>query len=205
MRSNFIILAYHGCDKEVGERLLSGEEHVRVSDNPYDWLGRGAYFWENNPKRALIWANFIKNHPQNFNHKVKTPFVVGAIIDLGNCLDLTDATSLKFVREAYETYKRFRDACADFDPENSTFPQNQSSHDQDANLTKRYLDCAVINFLHETRDREKLLPFDTVRGVFPEEPPLYPGAKIMSQTHIQISVINPAASIIGYFKPHRQD
>ena len=47
------VLAYHGCDREVGERILAGEEQVRPSANDYDWLGPGAYFWENSARRAL--------------------------------------------------------------------------------------------------------------------------------------------------------
>ena len=58
------VLAFHGCDRAVGERILAGKEHVRPSDNDYDWLGPGAYFWENNPRRALAWAQFLHNHPR---------------------------------------------------------------------------------------------------------------------------------------------
>ena len=38
------VMAYHGCDRAVGERILAGAEHVRPSGNDYDWLGPGAYF-----------------------------------------------------------------------------------------------------------------------------------------------------------------
>jgi hypothetical protein len=39
------VLAYHGCDLAVGERLLDGDA-FKPSNNDYDWLGPGIYFWE---------------------------------------------------------------------------------------------------------------------------------------------------------------
>src|SRR3954452_1098491 len=51
------VLGFHGCDKEVGERILCGEEpHLKHSEQKYDWLGHGIYFWEGNPSRAMDWA-----------------------------------------------------------------------------------------------------------------------------------------------------
>ena len=49
------VLGYHGCDRETSERLLLNEP-FRPSENAYDWLGAGIYFWEANPDRALDWA-----------------------------------------------------------------------------------------------------------------------------------------------------
>ena len=74
------VLAYHGCDKEVGERILAGKDHVRISTNEYDWLGPGAYCWENSPQRALDWAKFLKARPKSAGGGVKQPFALGAII-----------------------------------------------------------------------------------------------------------------------------
>lgn len=189
------VLGYHGCDKRVGERILRNDDHVAVSRNRYDWLGEGAYFWENSPERALQWAEFLKKHPPQPDRRIRSPFVIGAIIDLGNCLDLTDASSLKIVRGGYEEFQRAT-VLAD-----AELPVNEPALDDDTDLVKRHLDCAVINFVHLLREREGLDAFDTVRGVFTEGAPLYPGAKILAKTHMQICVRNPQASIKGYFRP----
>ena len=69
-------------------------------------LGEGAYFWENSPERAREWAEFLKKHPPQPSRRIAEPFVIGAIIELGNCLDLTDATSLQIVRAGYEEFQR---------------------------------------------------------------------------------------------------
>jgi hypothetical protein len=194
LRGNFA-LAYHGCDEGVGERVLRNEAHVSISENEYDWLGKGAYFWENSPARALNWAEFIKNHPQHFKHRIKKPFVVGAIINLGNCLDLTDTESLKFISNSYSLFKDVHDVME------TKMPVNEPSHTGGADLVKCHLDCAVINFVHFVRETNGQPPFDTVRGIFTEGGELYPGAKIMSKTHVQICVRNPALSVKAYFRP----
>ncbi len=105
MFATSFVLGYHGCDEKIGEKILTGAEHVSRSSNDYDWLGAGAYFWENSPERALSWADYLRKHPTSRTHGIDRPFVVGAIIDLGNCLDLSDAGSLTIVRNAYEEFQ----------------------------------------------------------------------------------------------------
>ena len=56
MKYDRIIIAYHGCDAEIAERLLHGEP-FRMSQNDYDWLGEGIYFWEYGADRALRFAH----------------------------------------------------------------------------------------------------------------------------------------------------
>jgi len=41
----------------VGEAVLAdNRSHLNASNNPWDWLGNGIYFWENDPQRALEFA-----------------------------------------------------------------------------------------------------------------------------------------------------
>jgi hypothetical protein len=37
MRSPGWILGFHGCDREVAEKVLAGKAEVRASENQYDW------------------------------------------------------------------------------------------------------------------------------------------------------------------------
>ncbi len=55
-RPTAFVLGYHGCSREVGEAVLSGDTHLKKSENAYDWLGPGVYFWEGSPKRAMQFA-----------------------------------------------------------------------------------------------------------------------------------------------------
>ena len=100
MTGTGLVLGFHGCDEKVAERILAGKEHVSISENNHDWLGTGAYFWENSPLRALRWAHLVHDHPQHFRHRIRKPAVVGAIIETGYSLDLTQSESLAFLKEA---------------------------------------------------------------------------------------------------------
>lgn len=51
-----LIIGFHGCDEAVRQQLLNNPNKIRMSEKPYDWLGNGFYFWENNLQRAYQWA-----------------------------------------------------------------------------------------------------------------------------------------------------
>ena len=53
------------------------------------------------------------------------------------------------------------------------------------------MDCAVIRFLHLIRENSDSEPIDTVRGIFTEGSPIYPGSAFLEKTHVQMAVINP--------------
>jgi hypothetical protein len=52
----FTVIGFHSCDKEVGLKVLNGEDDLLPSQNSWDWLGEGVYFWEQNPLRAMEYA-----------------------------------------------------------------------------------------------------------------------------------------------------
>jgi hypothetical protein len=168
------VLGFHGCDREVGEGLLAGKP-FRVSQNEYDWLGEGVYFWEANPGRGLSFAE-EKRDREGTRSSIRRPFVIGAIIDLGLCLDLTTSAGADLVRSGYRELKVTMDAAGQPLPKNS------------ARFPLRKLDCAVINFTHHLRAKAGEPPIQTVRGVFIEGDPAYPGASFHEKTHIQIAV-----------------
>ena len=64
--------------------------HLNASANSWDWLGGGIYFWEQNPQRAFEYAKEVADGQQYNKIKIKLPFVLGAIIELGNCLNLVE-------------------------------------------------------------------------------------------------------------------
>jgi hypothetical protein len=72
-----LIIGFHGCEKEDQNKLLNDIKYFKNSHEDYDWLGHGMYFWNNNPERALFWANDKKKAGA-----LKEPAVIGAVIDL---------------------------------------------------------------------------------------------------------------------------
>lgn len=192
-RSNLVI-GFHGCDKSVVDKVIAGEDNLIASTNDYDWLGHGIYFWENNETRALQYAQELLRRGSS---SVKVPAVLGAVLDLGYCMDLTDSLYLGELKEAYNTLV---ETCALTGLE---LPQNVNIGKSSDKLMRR-LDCAVIEIAHQINEDAKEPPFDSVKGVFWEGGKLYPGAEFTEKNHIQICVRNPNC-IKGFFLPRKLD
>lgn len=44
-----VVIGYHGCDREVAMAVVTRRVELRSSNNDYDWLGHGIYYWEDDP------------------------------------------------------------------------------------------------------------------------------------------------------------
>lgn len=154
--STSFVLGYHGCDRRLAERVFAGKDSLHPSHNDYDWLGDGIYFWEHNAQRAFEFARKVSRRPHPSGQKIRTPAVVGAIIDLGFCLNLLDSRSIEMVRKAYDDFVQASEAGG------MDLPKNTGGRDH----LKRQLDCAVLRMLHQTRKENRERPFDTVRAAF---------------------------------------
>jgi hypothetical protein len=183
--STSFILGYHGCDAKVAKRLIDGEP-FKTSENDHDWLGPGIYFWEANPQRALSFAREVRKREPS---TIRTPAVVGAVIELGLCLDLASEAGIEQARAAYATLVELYQAAG------SALPTNQGGPDD----LLRKLDCAVISQLHEIREANGQAQVDTVRGIFVEGEAIYPTAGFKAKTHCQVCVCNPH-QIKGVFR-----
>ncbi len=182
----FQVIGFHSCERKVGLDVLNGKTQLESSTNPWDWLGDGIYFWEQNPERALEYANEISENKQ-FNKKtIKTPFVIGAIIELGNCLNLVEPESLSILKKSYQDIEKI------YAEAGKPLPVNVDSN--------RKLDAAVFKHLHKSRHDNPNLKYDTIRCAFIEGEPIYPTANFTSRLHIQICVLNEDL-ITGYFLP----
>jgi hypothetical protein len=186
MVSRSLVLGYHGCDLAIAEKIVLGRIQQRPSTNEHDWLGSGFYFWEDSHARAFRWAQAEAAEEER---KVKTPGVLGAIIDLGNCLNLIDAEHLDLVKAAHRAYLEF---CRNSDL--------QPAQNQGKDIGSRKLDKAVFETLHKLREQEAKPPFGTVRAFFVEGEPLYENAGLRALDHVQVCVRDPG-KIIGYFLP----
>lgn len=170
-----IVLGYHGCAPDFSESLIRGETPIsewRASRNPYDWLGEGICFWEHAPERARGWGG--------------KGGVVGAVIQLTDCLDFADvkytnllATHFRVVRTMYEA-------------EGKPLPSNKGKAHR--------LDCLVINDLVKMAETLQV-PFRTVRCPFMEGRPAFPDSRIHKESHIQIAVLD-LQCILGVFRPN---
>lgn len=182
------IIGYHGCDASLVEDVLSGKGTVKPSENTYDWLGRGIYFWEHGPARAQEWAIESSGLPK---HEIRTPAVLGALIHLGDCFDLLDMEYTGFLRD---TFPMIEEAFKAEHP-GSDLPRNGGP-----GLRSRKLDCAIINWAIPMLEADRGKRFQSVRCVFTEGEPVFAGSCIMLKSHIQIAIRDPSC-ILGYFRP----
>ena len=124
---------------------------------------------------------------------IKKSAIIGAIIDLGYCMDLTDSEYLDELRDAYDLLSSIHEKTGESLPENKNIGPS-------SDLLIRKLDCAVIEAAHTINLLSKLPPYDSVKGVFWEGKELYPNAGFREKNHIQICVRNPNC-IKGFFLP----
>lgn len=181
------VLGFHGTEKDLVSRIVqqTRREHLQASRQRYDWLGHGVYFWEHDPARGLDWAQTRRGR------SIRKPDVIGAIIDLGRCLDLTTISGLSEVRLAYAYYKKSKQMLG------QPLANNRMGHD----MLLRELDCQVIQTLHQLRKDKGWPAYDSVRAAFPEDQALYEGAGFKAKNHIQLCVLNARDCIKGYFRP----
>ena len=161
------VTGFHGTSRASAAKIVTGE--FRPSRNEYDWLGEGVYFFQDAPQRALDWAR------ERFGREAA---VVMAMIDLDGCMDLLDLGWEGPLSQAY--YRLEAEARANRRP----LPhQSVGAH---------RLDAVVINL---TADRlaEVGRPLRSVRAVFVEGEPLFPGSALAGRAHVQVAVRDRSA------------
>jgi hypothetical protein len=159
-------IGFHGTSAEAAQRILSAG--FEISRNEYDWLGDGAYFFQDVEARAWAWAR------KRFGAQAA---VLGAEIDLRDCMDLLDARWHEVIREAYlDLVRRLQES-------DQPLPRQTSGAHR--------LDRAIINRTVELLG-DRGIPVRAVRAAFSEGHPLYPGSALWSLAHIQIAVRDPA-------------
>lgn len=181
-----ITIGFHGCEEDIAKNAILNRADLIPSRNKYDWLGSGIYFWENDPIRALEFAKEIK--------KCSNPCVIGAVIDLGYCLDLSTRNGLGSVKLVWENVVK-----ASFENGNLK-PNKEGRKGENGELMLRFLDCYVIEALHKYNSDNGYEEFDSVRAPFWEGESIYPTAGFFDKNHIQLCVRNPEC-ILGYFLP----
>lgn len=204
-RSNLII-GFHGCDKQAAIALINNPNTIKISKEPYDWLGHGMYFWENNQERAMQWA--IEKQLRKKGN-LRDAAVIGAVIQLGYCCDLMDSRFTNLLKTYYMPMEEA------YNQAGTPLPVNKDlSTDPHKNKLLRVLDCTVIEYMH-TRIEEQykkdkkengyseLKIFDSSRGAFVEGGRIYDGAEIFEKTHVQICIRN-SNCIKGFFLPRRE-
>lgn len=155
-------IGYHGTSDAAARRILSSG--FEISRNDYDWLGDGAYFFQDAPLRALEWAR------QRFG---ADGAVIGAEIDLRDCVDFLDVSWERAIEDVYGRFVQQLNRVGLRVPR-----QTSGAH---------RLDRAVINYLAAEMHTRGIV-YRSVRAAFAEGEPLYPGSALLRRAHVQIAV-----------------
>lgn len=192
-----ILIGYHGCDVTVRDGLIARTiEHLRPSKNPYDWLGTGAYFFDDDAKRAMKFARAAHENPEaRFTAKpIVTPAVVGCVIELNRVWDLGKTDGQQYYRDVFESMRE------SFAADNKPMPVNKRKSPDDDFAVLRGLDRAVIDIgcnLAAATGK----PYDAVVAAFPQGKKLSALSGFSDLSHRQISLRDPSQTVRGYFHP----
>jgi hypothetical protein len=179
--------------------LVSGRlKHLDHSNNRYDWLGPGAYFFEGDLERALMFAKASHENPEKM-YTVKpigTPAAVGVVLRIQRWLDMTTQAGIQEFAMAYEPMVE------GLRQHGGPVPVNSAAGDDDVDILLRALDNAVFTFIHDVRANSKLPlpPFQAVRGAFHQGPQIAPGSGFHRSTHVQIA-LRDNSCVEGWFLP----
>lgn len=194
MRRSRIVVCYHGCDKRLKEQILKRKTYLQAKHDMDPkaekdlWLGSGIYFYEENPEAARKWAwHYSSRNRYNESPRIGEPAVLGAIIDLGECIDFASLDMVRSVKESYENVMLTEIELQDL--------FNQS-------WGKRQLDHAVVDRICDEYQMDGK-PVDTVRAPFVQGD--YIGdSNFREGTHTEICVRNPNR-ILYFFDPDREE
>lgn len=165
------MIGYHGTSREAAESILAANNEFEFSDKPGDWLGKGAYFWQDAPYRAWDWA--CRDN--------KEPTVVESVITIRReeLMDLLDWKQEGSCAELLKkSYKALRN--------HETLPnQGRSRH-----VKYRPLDRKVIDYLIDNILAKNGVDIFAVRAGFIEGNKIFIGSALYEKTHVQIAVRN---------------
>ncbi len=149
-----LIFGYHDCHESLTREVVLRHLRLQRSTNGYDWLGEGICFWADDSVRAREWAT------DSQGQRLAKPSVVGAAIDMGNCLDLAERIAVGWVAEAHAYLQASMAESGRADE----MPRNYGG--------RRELDNRVMESLHSLRAAKALPPrFRRPRTPPPKPPP----------------------------------
>jgi hypothetical protein len=154
---------------EAAEGILA--QGYATSQNEYDWLGEGVYFFQDAPLRALEWAR--QRHGAD-------AAVLQSRISLVDSMDLLDIAWFEELTVVHDEFVAAAKRAG------LALPRQTSGAHR--------LDRDVINYLAGVL-ADKGIVIRSVRAAFFEGKPVYPNSAIYDRAHIQIAVRDTSAII----------
>jgi hypothetical protein len=163
------LVGYHGTNYQAAISIL--ENGFKPSTKKDDWLGEGAYFWQDAPYRAWDWATR--------HHENDEPTVIQSIIIMKReeCIDLLDFMPGGGWAELLNTAHKSLQECQDLPTQR--IGKAPAPHP---------LDKIVIDYLIKNILAKNGIKTVAVRAAFEEGKEIFSGSALYDRTHIQVSV-----------------
>jgi hypothetical protein len=184
-------IGYHGTTYENALELAKGNYRA-LSERKGKWLGRGLYFFEDNLELA---ANYARAAAADGGE----PGILCADIDLSHCLDVTRTYGQTHIRNAHRSLEEEWRSKGEEGVKQEPFllheGQVRAGFSGEWAGGNNKLDHVVIERAIELARLQKDFVFDTVRGIFLEEGPLFRSSWLFEGAHVAIAVRAPAIRI----------
>lgn len=168
------LACYHGTSKESAEKILSTRTYKASGSD--EWLGRGVYFFENDPIQA---HKFVKAYKKLSDETVQVLFTKICVMENMHMVDLTIDEDRNFLEE-YE--RRIREKIT------STLSPN--------NIYWTHKEGYALDFLFENR------PYALVRAAYDIPKRNRTEGFGYAQVHIQVCVKQPSCIMKDTIRCH---
>lgn len=169
------VWGYHGTTLQSANAILNNG--FLVSQNPWEWLGDGIYFWQDAPIRAREWAlDWSLRNQQNHD-----PAVVKAKLNLIDCIDMLDVGWRDVLQELSQEFLALVRSIPEF--------SKLKNHRAGAARGRHELDAAFFNFAVEDL-RRRGVTVRSIRAAITEGNPILPESPLCYKSHVQICILD---------------
>lgn len=192
MPEPYLVRGFHGTTTSRA-RLIRAQSRIMISNNDYDWLGTGAYFFQDAPLRAWKWATNWATVASG-----EAPAVIAADIDLDGCFDLLDIDNWRFIETAYNRFN-FVYRSVGLPVPAQAAPIVRSAGGQRYHVAspqpvvgqsgRNLVDCAVVRLALQLFTKSTGKTVRSVRGAFIEGREMHDNSYFFDHMHVQIAVL----------------
>ncbi len=179
------VIGYHGTNKEGAAGILA-TKHVNPSSGEGHWLGSGAYFFQDAPARALVWATHRFGIPRD------DAVVVGCKIDLSSCLDLFDQAAFRQITRVYAQFQEYENrtgvVTSQYEIRVANGVVEFGPVDAPRGLAENYRDHALLDWYVRLLRRRREEKITAIRGMFLYGRAIYKESFLFNWAHCQIAV-----------------
>ena len=164
------ILGFHGTTSKKASDILT--EGFSPSEGEGEWLGKGAYFFEDAPRLAFFYAR------KKYGPEADVAVIQSKIrLEPGYIMNLLSTRWNAVLDFAYRDVKKA------FISLGWSLPDEGGDREND-----HFLDCIVVNRACTILKEEADINIKGVRAPFDDPHPIYDGSHLKMYSHVQIAV-----------------